>query len=170
MRPTQTEAPEYFFRYINLVKADSVEEAVAHHSQALKEFYNAIPESKADYSYAEGKWTVKEALQHLIDAERVFTYRALRFARKDTTALHSFDENGFAKNSFANERTLTSLKEEFNTLRASTDIMLQALNEEQLNTPGTANNKPQTVNAIGFIIFGHLLHHQIILCERYLQE
>lgn len=167
-RPAQNEAAAYFFRYINLAKGESVKEALQNHSNDLKTFYNNLPDEKANYAYASGKWTLKELLQHVMDAERVFVYRALRFARKDATPLHSFDENAFAENSFAGGRIFSSLKDEFNALRSSTDIMLNTLNEEQLNSAGIASNNSTTVNAIGFIIFGHLIHHKNIIEERYL--
>ena len=167
-RPAQDEAAAYFFRYIDLAKGESVKETLQNHSEELKTFYSNLPVEKADYAYAPGKWTIKELLQHVIDAERVFVYRALRFARKDATPLHSFDENAFAENSFAGDRIFSSIKDEFNALRLSTDIMLDALNEEQLNSGGTASNNHTTVNAIGFIIYGHLLHPKNILEARYL--
>jgi len=107
-------------------------------------------------------------LQHVIDAERVFAYRALRFSRKDATPLASFDENAYAQNANAKERTLQSLKDEFNALRHATDLLLQSFNAEQLNSKGIASNKSITVNALAFIIYGHLLHHKKLIEERYL--
>lgn len=167
-RPAETEAAPYFFRYINLTKGETVNELVQNHSEELKKFYNAIPDEKANYAYAEGKWTIKEVMQHIIDTERVFTYRLLRFARKDSTPLHSFDENAFAQNANANNRTLASLKEELNMLRLATDIMLANLSNEQLAFTGTSSNHSTTANAVSFIIFGHLIHHKNIITERYL--
>lgn len=167
-RPEQNEAASYFFRYINLANGETVGELVKNHSEELKNFYNSIPDEKADYAYADGKWTIKEVMQHIIDAERVFTYRMLRFARKDSTPLHGFDENAFAENSHANNRTLQSLKEELNTLRAATDIMLVNLTDDQLAFAGSSSNNSTTANAVAYIIFGHLIHHKNILSERYL--
>ena len=92
----------------------------------------------------------------------------MRFARKDPTPLPSFDENAYAQHSYAAERTFQSLKDEFNAVRASTDLMLSSFNEDQLNASGTASNKHITVNALAFIIYGHLLHHKAIIEERYL--
>jgi hypothetical protein len=111
---------------------------------------------------------VKDVVQHLIDAERIFAYRALRFARKDTTPLSGFDENSFANNANTSERTLVSLKEEFIAVRKSTDLLLLSFTQEQLNQTGISNDHSITVNAICYIIFGHLLHHISILGERYL--
>ncbi|HXL55208.1 MAG TPA: DinB family protein [Chitinophagaceae bacterium] len=168
-RPAPQDSSEFYHGYIDHAKGNSVAEVMANHSVQLKEFYNNLPEEKADYAYASGKWTIKEVLQHVIDAERVFSYRALRFARKDSTPLPSFDENSFAQNSNAANRTLRSLKGEFNAVRNSTDLMIASFNEEQLNARGIASNKSITVNALTFIIYGHLLHHKAILEERYLK-
>ena len=107
-------------------------------------------------------------LQHLIDAERIFVYRATRFARKDNQNLLGFEENEYAANANAAKRTLQSLKDELAALRASTNLFLQSLDEEKLQQTGTANNHSISVNAIAFIIFGHLIHHKNIIEEKYL--
>jgi len=167
-RPALHDAAEFYHGYISHATGNSVTELIINHGAKLKEFYNGLPEEKADYAYAEGKWTIKELLQHIIDAERIFAYRALCFARKDSTPLPSFDENAYAEHSYAAERTFQSLKDEFNAVRASTDLMLSSFNEDQLNASGTASNKHITVNALTFIIYGHLLHHKAIIEERYL--
>lgn len=167
-RPLSSEFPPYFSRYIARVEADSVAVAVARYAASLHDFYTQLPEVKADYRYAAGKWTMKELLQHVIDAERIFSYRVLRIARKDKTPLASFDEDSYTLSSNARARTLTSLKEEFRAVRKATDLLLLSLSEEQLAAQGIASDLPVTANAIGFILFGHLLHHQAVLEERYL--
>ena len=134
----------------------------------MMDFYTSLPEEKADHRYAEGKWSIKELLLHMIDAERIFGYRALRIARKDQTPLPGFDENSYTPASKASGRTLQSLKDEFAAVRKATDILLSTFDEEQLSQRGTASNHPVTANAIAFIIFGHLIHHKQILEERYL--
>lgn len=168
-RPQSSEFPSYFARYISQVATDSVAEAVQRYAAVLNDFYTSLPEEKADYRYAEGKWTIKELLQHVIDAERIFAYRILRISRKDTTPLASFDEDSYVQNAQADKRSLASLKEEFLAVRRSSDLLLASLSEEQLAEQGTASNLPVTANAIGFILFGHLLHHKAVLEERYLQ-
>ncbi len=167
-RPAPQDAAEFYHSYINHAKGNSIADVMSKYATQLKEFYNNLSEEKADYAYAQGKWTIKELLQHIIDAERIFAYRALRIARKDTTPLASFDENSYAQHSNAKNRTLQSLKDEFNAVRASTDLLLASFNEDQLNASGTASNKSITVNALAFIIYGHLLHHKTIIEERYL--
>ena len=166
-RPQPNECAPYYQKYIALAKGDSISEIVNNHAFDLQEFYNSLPDEKADFAYAENKWTIKQVLQHLTDAERVFAYRALRISRNDQTPLASFEENDYVKNGFAETRALSSLKQEFNAVRAATDIFLLALNDEQTKRTGTASNNPVTVNALAFIIYGHLLHHKNILQERY---
>ena len=167
-RPNPQDSAPFYHRYIDYAQGNSIAEVITNHAQQLVDFYNSLPEAKAAYAYAEGKWTIKDLLQHVIDAERIFAYRALRIARKDTTPLAGFEENDYAKVSNAANRTLQSLKDEFKAVRNSTDLMLQSFNDDQLNSTGTASNKSITTNAIAFIIFGHLLHHQAVIEERYL--
>lgn len=167
-RPAPDESAPFYHNYINFAKGETLKEVIANHSEEIRKFYTGLPDAKENYAYAEGKWTVKELLQHLIDAERVFSYRALRIARKDKTPLAGFDENSYATNSFAAERSFQSLKEEFSSLRNANDIMLSTLNDEQLSQAGISSNHHITANALAFIIYGHLLHHQFILEERYL--
>jgi len=167
-RPDASLHSPMFSKYINLVQGDSVQEAKQNHAEELLAFYTGMPEDKADYAYAEGKWTIKELLQHVIDTERIFSYRLLRIARKDATPLPGFEENDFAENSLANNRTLSSLKEEFAALRTSTDLLVASLNEQQLQFVGTSSNHATSANSLGFMIYGHLLHHKKIVQERYL--
>ena len=166
-RPQAHECAPYYQKYIALAKGDSVREIIENHAFELQEFYNSLPDDKADFAYAPGKWTIKQVLQHVTDAERVFAYRAMRISRNDATPLASFDENLYVENGFAKERALSSLKQEFNAVRAASDVFLVALNDEQINRFGTASNNPVSVNALAFIIYGHLLHHQNIFRERY---
>ncbi len=167
-RPRPGDYAAYYETYIGKVKGDTVKEIISTYSQPMLQFYTSLPEDKADHRYAEGKWTVKELLLHIIDAERIFGYRALRIARKDQTPLPGFDENTYTPASKASERSLQSLKEEFAAVRKSTDILLGTFDEEQLSQKGTASNQPVTANAIAFIIYGHMIHHKQVLEERYL--
>ncbi|MBI2283558.1 MAG: DinB family protein [Bacteroidetes bacterium] len=167
-RPQSAEFPSYFARYVSQVATDSVAEAIQRYAAELNDFYTSLPEDKANYRYAEGKWTIKELLQHVIDAERIFAYRILCISRKDKTPLASFDEDSYAQHAQADKRSFASLKEEFVAVRRSSDLLLTSLSQEQLAEQGTASNLPVTANAIGFILFGHLLHHKAVLEERYL--
>ena len=167
-RPAEGEFLPYYQRYIDKAKGETIAEVISNHSQEINNFISSLPESKADYAYAEGKWTIKELVQHLIDAERVFVYRAMRFARKDSLPLQGFDEDMYAKNSFAAERNWKDLLDEFFALRSSSDIFLRSLNKEQLSCSGTANNTGMSVNAIAFVVYGHIIHHIEVIKERYL--
>ncbi|WP_026713576.1 DinB family protein [Flavobacterium daejeonense] len=135
---------------------------------AFIRFVQDIPMDKFDYRYAEGKWTIKEIIQHVIDTERVFAYRALRISRNDKTPLPGFDENDFVLNTNANERHLQSLLTELSIVRQSTLALFKSFSEEQLKRIGIASNNEISVRAIGFIIIGHQKHHQRIFQERYL--
>ncbi len=167
-RPQQGDYGNFYQRYIDYAIGSNINEAISFHSAAINDFINTLPEAKADYKYAPEKWTVKDVLQHLIDAERIFVYRALTFARKDKTALPGFEENDYAASVDSTLRTLQSLKDEFAATRKSTDIFLSTLTEEELIQIGSANNHFITVNAIAFIVIGHILHHKKVLEERYL--
>lgn len=160
--------PAYAANYVKLVDASTVKEAVDKYAATINKFFEDIPAGKVDYRYAENKWSIKQMLQHINDAERIFAYRALRIARKDKTPLPGFDENTYADASNADARSWQELIEEFKAVRASTDMMLTSFNEEQLQQMGTTNGQPTSANAIGFILYGHMLHHKNILQERYL--
>lgn len=167
-RPTSQDAAPFFQRYINYATGNSVKEIITNHSKELIDFFNNLPEEKAGYAYAPGKWTIKQVLQHVTDAERIFTYRALRIARKDITPLAGFEENDYAENDGTGNRSLQSIKDEFNAVRLATDILFNNFTDAQLSEAGTASNNHITVNGLAFITYGHLLHHKKILEERYL--
>jgi uncharacterized damage-inducible protein DinB len=131
-------------------------------------FVQNIPMDKFDFRYEEGKWTIKEIIQHIIDAERIFAYRALRFSRNDKTALPGFEENDYVDNTNANKRSLQDLLTEMAVVRQATLSLYKSLSEEQLVRIGIASNNKISVRAIGFIIIGHQNHHQKIFEERYL--
>lgn len=129
---------------------------------------SAIPQEKENFAYAEGKWTVKEVILHIIDGERIFAYRALSFARNDQTSLPGFDENDYVQFSGANERTMKSLIDEFKTVRESTIQLFMNFSTEMLSRMGTANEVGISVEAIGRSLAGHESHHIKVLQDRYL--
>ena len=135
---------------------------------AAEIFFQSISEEFSRKRYAEGKWTIKEVLQHIIDAERVFSYRAMCFARKEQHILPSFDENGYAFNSNANNRDWNELIEEFVATRKSTEYLFNSFTDEALNTIGKASDYTITVAAVGFVTVGHVNHHIRIIQERYI--
>ena len=131
-------------------------------------FVQNIPMDKFDFRYAEGKWTIKDIIQHLIDVERVFSYRALRIARNDSTPLPGFDENFYVANTNANNRSIQDLLSELALVRQSTLFLFKSFTPEQLGKIGTASDKQVSVRALGFILIGHQKHHQEVFRERYL--
>jgi hypothetical protein len=167
-KPLSGDYPSFFEGYINQLDIDNIKESITQISHPLTYFYLNLPEEKADYAYAPQKWTLKDVMQHVIDTERIMQYRLLRIARNDATPLPGFDENAYANNANASNRTLISLKEELKALRKSTDLLIGSLTEEQLTYSGIASDKKITANAIAFILFGHLMHHKKVIEERYL--
>jgi uncharacterized damage-inducible protein DinB len=170
--PTKQDAlaADFYQNYIKLSPDDNVVEALQRNTKNFRRLLKKIPKKKIDKAYAEGKWTIKELVQHIIDGERVFAYRALTFARKDATSLPSFDENSWAANSAAAQREWKDLVAEFKALRASTERMFAAFDDTQLRSIGTASNKEINVLALGYILSGHVEHHINIIKERYLKK
>lgn len=168
MRPDLSRVPKYYHNYISQVEQDELTEAFNVGTPEFIQFLENIPADKYDYRYAEGKWTIKELLQHVIDAERIFAYRALCFARKDPTFLPGFDENTYADNAKAHQREWNDLVSEFKFVRISSEYMFNSFDEDQLDAMGTANNNSVYVLAIGYILIGHTLHHMKVIKERYL--
>lgn len=166
-RPQVDEFPLFYKGYVDTV-GDNVLQELENQIEIFSRFLSSISEEKANSAYAEGKWTVKEVLGHILDTERIMAYRALRFARQDTTALPGFDENDYVKNAHFADRSLESLVEEFIVLRKSTLFLIKSFNEDELNRSGISNEKPISVRALIYIIAGHVNHHHRILKERYL--
>lgn len=160
--------PAFAEGYINLVQVETVIEAIEKYTDSIINFFKTIPVERISFRYAEGKWNLKEMLQHIIDAERIFAYRALRIARNDQTPLPGFDENTYAAASNADARSWDDLLQEFEVVRRSTNLLLQSFTQNQLDCAGLTNEQPNTVTAISFTIFGHILHHINIVKERYL--
>lgn len=172
MKRSQLQTDEYavyYGTYIDNVSDEySLVEELEISVHRLIKFVQDIPLDKFDYRYAEGKWTIKDILLHLIDAERIFAYRALRFARNDKTDLPGFDENDYVNAAHANDRNIMSLLTELSAVRHSTLLLFKSFSDEELLRKGTANNNSMSVRALGFTIIGHQNHHQRIFKERYL--
>lgn len=162
--------PDFYTNYINAIHEDDLQEALLNNTRRFRKLLKQIPHKKINYAYAEGKWTIKELLQHIIDAERVFIYRALTFARQDPAQLPGFDENNWAITANAPKRKWHELVDEFKAMRASNELFFASLNDNQLRQTGTANNNTISVAALGFVCAGHVAHHIRIIRERYLGE
>ena len=167
-KPNKGDYGSFYEGYVSKVDTNNLQDAIVTYSSLLLDFYTKLPEEKANYQYSPEKWSLKDLLQHIIDTERIMSYRLLRIARNDKTPLPGFEENDYASAANAKERSFNSLKEEFAALRKSTDLFIQSLNDIQLSNIGIASGTNITANAIGYIIFGHLLHHKKIIEERYL--
>jgi uncharacterized damage-inducible protein DinB len=171
MKSSQLPVTEYapsYAAYIKLLEDVNLIEELEISLHEFIKFVQNIPMDKFDYRYAEGKWTIKEIIQHLIDTERIFSYRAMRISRNDKTPLPSFEENDYVDNTNANERNLQVLLTEMALVRQSTIALFKSFSDEQLTRMGVASNNPVSVRAIGFSTIGHQKHHQKIFQERYL--
>lgn len=166
-RPQPEEYNSFYQNYIDTVGDDVVSE-LANQLTSVPEFLGLVPTEKTDYAYAPGKWTLKEVLGHIIDTERIMSYRLLRFSRNDSTPLAGFEENNYVKNAhFANEDFNTMI-EEFKAVRKANLFLFRSLTEEELQRKGEANNSLLSVRALLFIMAGHVKHHQKVIEERYL--
>ena len=166
-RPGADEHLPYYGKYIAQVPGEDALPTLATHIDAWAPSLRALSEAQALHRYAPGKWSVKEVLGHLCDGERVFGYRALRFARADTTPLPGFDEDAWVPNSGADRRPLADLVDELRAVRAATVAMFRSFDPEQLARRGEANGAGISVRALAWISAGHAIHHQTILRERY---
>lgn len=171
MNSSQLIESEYALFYKNYIKSlgevDLFEVLNSSLEDTLTTLKN-LPEDKLIYKYDIGKWTIKELIQHIIDAERVLSYRAIRFSRNDTTDLHGFDEDWYVDNSNGNDRDFKELLEEFTNIRKSSISLFKSFTNEMLLMKGTANGSILSVRALGFIIAGHHLHHLKVIKEKYL--
>ncbi len=166
-RPEPTEHAPYFGRYISLVPGSDILAVLAAQPADARRALGALPESQERYRYAEGKWSVREVLGHLIDSERVFGYRALCVARGDSNPLPSFDETVFARNSPHDAYPLAELLDELEALRKSQVLFYRQLRPEDWTRIGIANNLPVSPRALAYTTAGHLLHHLNGLRDNY---
>ena len=160
--------PPFYKNYVKQLDDADMITALRISGFRTSELIHSVPEGKMDYRYADGKWSIREVLCHMQDAERIFTYRALRFARNDKTALAGFEEKDYASQANAAGRDLKKLADEMQHLRSGTIDLFESFTEEMLVRKGTANNNEMSVAALGFIIAGHETHHRNVLKERYL--
>jgi hypothetical protein len=167
-RPAQGDYAPLYENYVKLAAGDDVFTVLNRSWDQLGLWLGSIPEEKLPYSYAPGKWTVGQMLQHLIDSERVFAYRAMCFARGEKNSLPGFDENAYAARATAEHRGLVAMKEELLALRKASITLYNSFTREDLAESGIAFGYRVTVNAMGFIMAGHIYHHQRIYEERYL--
>lgn len=170
-RPNPEFAPAYAKYYFDrTIGQDNLLLALEQDMEQTIAFIEGLPESKADFQYADEKWTLKGVLLHVIEAERIFQYRALRFSRKDKTPVEGFDEGWYAQHNNTDQRTLTDLKDEFSDVRKATISLFKGMTAAMLDESGIANNSPNTPRNLGWMVIGHGIHHCNIIKERYLVE
>ncbi|MEO6596298.1 MAG: DinB family protein [Planctomycetota bacterium] len=167
-RPQAAEHSPYYGTYIARVPDGDIVETLARVDDGILPLLRALHESAAGKRYAEGKWSIREVVGHVTDTERVFAYRAMRFARNDETELPGFDENTFVTNASFDSRTLADLLDEFEAVRHASVLMYRSLNADEWNRHGTANRARMSVRAYAWMTAGHELHHVGILTSRYL--
>ncbi|AKD03765.1 DinB family protein [Pontibacter korlensis] len=167
--PAPEEFSGYMGNYVQQAKTENLIEGLTASYVYITGLVQGLTEEQLHFRYAEGKWSIKELMVHLIDAERIFSYRALRFARQDKTELPGFDENQYAKVSKADSRDINSIVAEYTSLRTSTIELFKSFDDEALQQRGVASGQEVSVRALGYVILGHEVHHQKIIRERYLK-
>jgi hypothetical protein len=168
IRPQEGEFASYYGRYIALVPGENLLDFFRAQQNNFASLLSSLPESKLLHRYAEGKWSIKDVAQHIIDSERIFAYRALSIARNDPNNLPGFEENDYAAIAHADAKSGEDLAEEFSTARSATISLYKSFDESVLARKGIANNQPVTVRSLGYIMAGHTLHHIGVINERYL--
>ena len=165
----QDEYLPYFKGYIDQAEGVTLLSGLESSFKTIYDFYLTIAPVKLEYRYDEGKWTIKEIISHLIDTERIFCYRALRFARQDKTELSGFDENEYVLASGASERSIADLLEEYTLVRKVTVALFKSFSDNALKSKGVAGSGAVSVRALGFLVIGHEKHHVNVIKERYLK-
>ncbi len=167
MRPGTGDNNPYYDRYISLIGDDDIIEVLEEQRKTSEKFLKTFTEKQGNYSYADGKWTMKEVLGHVIDTEKIMAYRALAFARGEKQSLPGFEQDDYVAESNFNNRSLADLINEFLTVRDSNIILFKSFDEKILNRRGIASESEVTVLALIYIIAGHEKHHMKILRKKY---
>ena len=170
MKPKPEDYDAIYGGYISLIGDDDIIEVLKEQRKTSEKFLKTFTEKQGNYSYADGKWTVKEVLGHVIDTEIIMAFRALSFARGEKQSLPGFEQDDYVAESNFNKRSLADLINEFITIRESNIILFKSFNEEILNRRGTASELEVTVLALIYIIAGHEKHHMKFLKERYVKN
>ncbi len=171
MKPSEVTAKEYrdsYKHYIQIAPDLEITSSLKETYQATITFFENLATDKLEYRYAEGKWTPKEILQHLMDTERIFAYRALRIARMDETPIPGFEQDDYVMPSKAHQRNIQDLLEEYKSIRQASISLFKSFDEEMWARMGTASGSPMSARAAASILPGHELHHIQVIQERYL--
>ena len=168
-KPLSNEYAVDYQKYFDLLPEGDYLDLLRQNTLETARFFEDLPSEKLDYKYAENKWTVKEVFMHIIDTERVFSYRGLVAARGDNvTQIYRMDEELYAKNADVSQRSLQSLVSEFKAVRSSTEQLFITVTDEQSKLQCSIVTHPMTARAIGYFIIGHVQHHVNVIKERYL--
>ena len=167
-RPQQNEAASYYSRYIDLIQTDDIIPTLKSQLEDTKSFLAGISDEQSLTSYALDKWTIRQVVNHVNDTERVFAHRAFWFARGFGDALPGFDQDICVAAAAANEMSWTGLKDEFTNVRLATISFFENLSPDSWSRTGIASDNPFTVNALAYIVAGHVAHHRKVIEERYL--
>ena len=166
-RPATSEYAPFYHGYVASVPEGDVVELLRSGGRELVDTIRRIPEERAGHRYGPEKWSIRQVIGHLIDAERIFTYRALRVARGDRTPLASFDENEYVKTAGSDGRTLAALARELEVVREASVLLFDSLPDEAWGRSGVASDREVSLRALAYITAGHSSHHLRILRERY---
>jgi hypothetical protein len=169
-KPGAGEHAPFYAGYIAEAPAGDLVATLERQGREFAAFIRGIPEAKGSHRYAPAKWTIKDVVLHVCDAERVFSYRLMRFARNDATSVPGFDENTYAANGGADMQSLAHLADQFEALRRSTALLLAPMRDEQVMRGGSASGHHITARALAWILPGHVAHHEKVLRERYLER
>ncbi|MFN5664786.1 MAG: DinB family protein [Bacteroidota bacterium] len=167
-RPEQGTYPTYYDTYIGKVSGDNIMDALLTEHYETIDLLTSLDEETLQFRYESGKWTIRGIVQHLIDTERIFCYRALTIARNDKTSIPGFDENMYVETSNAIFRDMNDMAREFSVVRASTIELFKSLPESVLDRSGTANGNQVTVRVLLFAMLGHEIHHRKVIEDKYL--
>lgn len=170
MKPDTSDLADHFKHYINLVEEEDIIQALAGQGTRDIDFFQSISEEQSDYQYAPGKWTIKEVLQHIIDSERIFAYRALAIARMEKGVLAGFDEAWYAQHAHPNERKWSDMVKEYRVARDSTIEMAKSFHESDMPKSGPVSTYSISVAQMLFVTVGHVIHHNNIIREKYLNK
>ncbi|ARS34316.1 DinB family protein [Pontibacter actiniarum] len=168
--PTPEEHSGFLSNYVQQAKTDDLIEGLTASYVFITGMVQGLAEERLLFRYAPGKWSIKEMMVHIMDTERIFSYRALRFARQDKTELPGFDENAYIAPAKADARDINAIIAEYTSLRTATIELFKSFDEEALQQKGISGGIEVSVRALGYIILGHEVHHQKILRERYLKS
>ncbi len=169
-KPKKEEYGEYYDPYISLVNYDDPTNQLAYNKRVMLEFFERLPALMWDYSYADGKWSIKELIVHIIDTERIMSTRALRVARGEEQTLLSFDENAYADRSRASFRSALNIMDEYKAVRASSIALFKGICETKIDAIGKSNSSQFSARSLAFIIGGHEVHHMNVIRERYFPD